>query len=401
MHRLTAFGLAFALLVGGCGGEEPPPAPPPPTVETFTVREATVPNIIELPGRVEAVRVAEVRARVNGIVQRRLYEEGTDVRAGQALFRIDPSELRASYAEVKASLQRARATAANAQAVVNRYRPLVAQQAISQQEYDAANAAAREAQASVAQFKAQLDAASLQLGYTTVRAPIAGRASRAEVTEGALVSGAEATLMTRIEQLSPVYVTFAQSSSKVMDVRRKISSGEIELDESGRTEVQLTFEDGTEYPIPGYIDFLDFSVNETTGTVNLRAEFANPDRVLLPGEFVRARVFAGQIKGGIAVPQKAVQVSEKSASVFLVGRDGKAVPRPVTLGQLAGGMWIIQDGLKPGDRVIVSNLQKIRPGMAVKLKQQQGKSADTQSRAKQPAPKAKGNQAVPDRGKGQ
>ena len=210
MKRTAIFAFALLLSLSGCGGSENPPAPPPVTVETYVVKSATIPNIVELPGRVEAVRVAEVRARVNGIVQSRLYQEGTDVAEGQPLFRIDPSELRATHAQVKASLQRA--PAANAAAVVNRYKPLVAEQAISRQEYDAAVAASREAAASVAQIKAQLDAAELQLGYTTVRAPIRGRARRAEVTEGALVSAAEATLMTRIEQLNPVYVSFSQSS---------------------------------------------------------------------------------------------------------------------------------------------------------------------------------------------
>ncbi|GHB02072.1 MexE family multidrug efflux RND transporter periplasmic adaptor subunit [Algimonas arctica] len=335
-------------------------------VETVTVREVKVPNIIELPGRVEPVRQAEVRARVNGIVQKRLYEEGTDVKEGQPLFSIDPRELRASLAQVKASLQRAEATAANARAIVDRYRPLVAEQAISGQEYDSAIAASREADANIAQIEAQIEAANLQLGYTVVRAPISGRARRAQVTEGALVSASGATLMTRIEQLDPVYVTVAQASSDVLKVRRAIADGTIDLDENGKTKVQLYFGDGTPYSESGYVDFLDFSVNETTGTVNLRAEFPNPDQILLPGEFVHAEFFVGTRLDGISVPQRAVQVSATGASVFVIDGQGKVAVKPVELGPMAGDHWIINSGLAVGEKVITSNLQKLRPGVSVK-----------------------------------
>ncbi|WP_338445140.1 efflux RND transporter periplasmic adaptor subunit [Pelagerythrobacter marensis] len=365
MKRILAGTLACVLL-SACSGMEEPPAPQPIPVKTFVVANRAIPNVVELPGRVEPVRVAEVRARVTGIVEKRLYEEGTDVAAGQPLFRIDPRELRAAYAQTQASLARARATAANARAVVERYRPLVAENAISKQEYDAALAASREADANVAQIRAQLEAASLQLGYTTVRAPIAGRAGRAQVTEGALVSQSEGTLMTRIEQISPVYVSFAQSASKVLALRRAVAAGEIALDENDRIEVRLTFSDGTEYPVPGYIDFLAFSVDQQTGTVELRAEFPNPSGLLLPGEFVRAKIFAGQINEGIAIPQRAVTLGESGGTVFVVDGEGKAALRSVKLGAMVDGLWIIESGLRPGDVVIVSNLQKIQPGAPVK-----------------------------------
>jgi membrane fusion protein (multidrug efflux system) len=355
--------LAFA----GCSGRNDPPSPPPPLpVEVVTIAPQAVPNVIELPGRVEPVRKAEVRARVTGIVQRRLYVEGTDVQAGQPLFLIDPRELRATFAQTRASLERAKATAANARAVVERYKPLVAENAISSQEYDAALAAAREAEANVAQTRAQLEAASLQLNYTTVRAPIAGRAGRAEVTEGALVSQTEGTLLTRIEQSRPVYVNFAQAATEVLALRRAVSSGRLALDENGRVEVRLSFADGSEYPISGYINFLALSVDEETGTVDLRAEFPNPTGVLLPGEFVRAKLFIGQLKEGITIPQRAVVLSERGGSVFVVDRTGAVANRPIRLGALIGGRWIVEDGLKPGDKVVVSNIQKLRPGVAVK-----------------------------------
>ena len=360
-------GLAACLLLTACSSSEEPPAPQAMPVKTVTVARQAVPNVIELPGRVEPVRTAEVRARVTGIVQARLYEEGTDVRAGQPLFRIDPRELRASYAQTQAALTRAKATAANARAVVDRYRPLVEENAISGQEYDAALAAAREAEANVAQIRAQLEASSLQLGYTTVRAPISGRAGRAEVTEGALVSQGEGTLMTRVEQISPVYVSFAQAASEVLKLRRAIAAGDVDLDDNDRIEVRLSFSDGTEYPIPGYIDFLAFSVDQQTGTVELRAEFPNPDRLLLPGEFVRAQIYAGQVQNGLTVPQRAVSLTKEGGAVYVVDGQGQAAMRPIKLGAMVDGNWIVESGLKPGDKVFVSNLQKIRPGAPVKI----------------------------------
>ncbi|RIV85682.1 efflux RND transporter periplasmic adaptor subunit [Aurantiacibacter zhengii] len=359
--------LVVALLLAGCSQPEEQAPPQEVPVRVVTVAARTVPNVIELPGRVEPVRTAEVRARVTGIVQERLYEEGTDVQEGQPLFRIDPRELRASYNQTEAALTRARATAANARAVVERYRPLVAEDAISGQEYDAAVAAAREAEANVAQIRAQLDAASLQLGYTTVRAPIAGRAGRAQISQGALVSQAEGTLLTTIEQISPVYVSFAQAASEVLRLRRAIAAGEIDLDENDQVEVRLTFSDGTAYPVPGYIDFLAFSVDQETGTVELRAEFPNPERLLLPGEFVRAQIYAGEVQNGLTVPQRAVSLTEEGGTVFVVNSEGQATVRQVTLGAMVSGNWIVESGLNAGDRVIVSNLQKIRPGAPVKI----------------------------------
>lgn len=358
--------IAVALVLSACSSDADQPAQAVP-VKIVTVGEQDLDNVIELPGRVEPVRVAEVRARVTGIVQQRLYEEGTDVGQGQPLFRIDPAELRASYAQTQASLDRARATAANANAVVARYRPLVAENAISGQEFDAAQAAAREANANVAQIQAQLRAASLQLGYTTVRAPISGRAGRASVTEGALVSQTEGTLMTRIEQISPIYVSFSQSATEVLQIRRAIAGGTLDLEPGDAVEVRLSFPDGSDYAVPGLIEFLDFSVDENTGTVQLRAEFPNPDGLLLSGEFVKARIYAGKITDVITVPQSAVTVAKSGGTVMIVDKEGKAAVRPVKLGELVGDKWIIESGLAPGDRVIVSNLQKLQPGAPVQI----------------------------------
>lgn len=385
MHRSFPFNPARACRIGiagltlflsACGNGPDQAAPPPLPVEVMTVQEGVVPNIIELPGRVEPVRVAEVRARVTGILERRLYEEGTDVGQGQALFRIDPREARAGHAQATAALARARATAANARAVVARYRPLVTENAISQQEFDAAIAAEREANANVAQLQAQVEAVGLQLGYTTVRAPIAGRASRTTVTEGALVSAAEGTLLTRIEQLDPIHVTFAQSSRRLMEIRRGFADGSIALDAGEPTEVRLFFEDGAPYSVPGRVNFLDYSVDEHTGTVTLRAIFSNPQRLLLPGEFVRAQVVAGYRQGGVMVSQRAVLLSEDGGSVYVVNDKGQAELRPVELGQMVDGQWLIESGLKTGDRVILTNLQKLRPGAPVEVVKPAADKAD-------------------------
>ena len=384
----TFFLLTLGAFVAACSSSEAPPQDQSIPVRTVTVGKTNLDNVIERPGRVEPVRVAEVRARVTGIVQDRMYEEGTDVGKGQALFRIDPSELRANYAQAQASLERARATAANANAVLKRYRPLLEENAISGQEFDAAQAAAREANANVAQIEAQLRASSLQLGYTTVRAPISGRAGRAAVTEGALVSQPEGTLMTRIEQISPIYVSFAQSATDVLKLRRAIANGELDLSPGDAVEVRLLFADGTEYDLPGVIEFLDFSVDESTGTVQLRAEFPNPDGLLLSGEFVNARIYAGKVSNVVAIPQRAVTVTEGGGSVMVVDKEGKAAVRPIKLGQLMGDDWVVESGLNPGDQVIVSNLQKLQPGMPVKV----ANAATGRSGSATPAkPEAKAN----------
>lgn len=333
----------------------------------MTIRPTAVANVIELPGRVAAIRTAEVRARVDGIVERRVYEEGTDVRAGQLLFRIDPRERRADYEAAAATLRRSEATARNAAQVVARYQPLVGQQAISKQEYDAAVAQQRSGQADVANARAQADRARLTLNYTNVVAPISGRVGRAEVTEGALVSAANATLLTRIEQLDPIYVNFSQSSADLMQLRRDIAAGRVRTPDLNRVRVTLLLEDGTPYGPAGHLDFLDMSVDESTGTVSLRAEFPNPNRYLLPGQFVRARVQGGVDNRGITVPQRAVQIGPKGASVLVIGQNNIATARPIRLGDLQGGNWVVTDGLRAGDRVIVNGLQKAQPGAPVRI----------------------------------
>jgi len=361
----AALGLAL-LALSGCS-DDAPPAPPLPEVEVITIRPASVENIVTLPGRVQAIRTAEVRARVDGIVQRRVYEEGTDVRAGQALFTIDPRELRARLNGVEATLARAQAAAANAQQDIDRYGPLLVDQAISRQEYDAAVARLRTAQADVAQARAELDSARLSLSYTTVTAPISGRAGRAQVTEGALVSAAGGTLLTTIEQANPIYVNFSQSSSDLLAIRQDITSGRLQLPSLERVMVQLELENGTPYGPVGHLDFLDLGIDEATGTAALRAEFPNPDQMLLPGQFVRARIQAGIEAEGIMVPQRSVTVGAQGGTVMVVGQGNMVEVRQIRLGSLQGANWVVLDGLKSGDRVIISGLQMVRPGQEVRI----------------------------------
>lgn len=373
-----------ALLLAACGSGEPqqPAAPPPVEVTAVTVKGGAVPNLIELPGRIEAVRHAEVRARADGIIERRLYEEGTDVREGAPLFRIDPRDLNAQVAQARSALARAIASRRNASQVVDRYKPLVSDRAVSAQEYDAALSELAQSEAAVADAKAALSRAELQLGYTTVRAPISGRVGRAQVTEGALVNATQATLLTTVEQLSPVYAVFTQSNSQFQDIIARSRSGQLDLPRLSRVEVRLVLENGQEYGPVGHLDFTDLTVDPSTGSQTIRATFDNPVRNLLPGQFVRGRIRAGTIANGVSVPVRAVQISDQAASVMVVGENGTATARQVELGGQSGNMWIVRSGLKPGERVIVDGWQKVQPGRQVKAREPRANPAQTPAAAK-------------------
>ncbi|MFN3580765.1 MAG: efflux RND transporter periplasmic adaptor subunit [Pseudomonas sp.] len=362
-----------ALLLSACGDDSANgngPAQggaPAPEVEIVTVESRPVAYVIELPGRVQALRTAEIRARVSGIIQERLFREGSDVEAGDELFLIDPREMEASLGAARASLQRAEATAANAKQDVERYKGLVAQQAISQQEYDTAVARLRTAEADVAEARSRLATAQLNLEYTRVTSPIEGRVDRAQVSEGALVSAAEGTLLTTVEQFDPVYVNFSQSSSELLSIRSQLSSGALERPDNGEVEVTLTLEDGSDFAQTGKLDFFAMTIDQATGTVALRAEFPNPERLLLPGQFVNARIQAGVRPAGMRIPQRAVQMSEQGATVMLLDAEDQVQVRPVSVGEQEAGLWVITEGLSEGDRVVVAGLQKIRPGQKVRI----------------------------------
>ncbi|KQN26339.1 multidrug transporter [Sphingomonas sp. Leaf33] len=356
---------------GGATGGAPGGAPPPTLVEAVTVQTQTVPNIVELPGRIEAVRTAEVRARADGIVERRLFTEGSDVRAGQALFTIDQRDLRAAVEQARAALARAQAAQANAQSVVRRYTPLVNERAVSGQEYDAANATLRSASADVAQARAALTRAQLQLNYTTVRAPISGRVGRAQVTEGALVSATQGTLMTTVEQPSPIYATFTESNTALLDLLANERGGQTDLKPLRQVEVRLVLANGKDYGAVGTLDFAAPSVDPQTGTQVLRAVFPNGERLLVPGQFVRGRIAIGTAPNGILIPARAIQFGERGASVVVVNADGSTAPRPVQLAGQVGKTWLVKSGLKAGERVISDGWQKLAmmpPGARVQVK---------------------------------
>lgn len=354
--------VATLLMIGACSDGQSAQAPmPPPEVGILTVAPTPVVNIIELPGRVEALRTAEVRARVDGIIEQRLYAEGSDVGRGTPLFRIDSRPLRASLDVQLAAVRRAQAEADNAAREVARYRPLVARDAISKQEFEAAQARLARARADVGSAQAQVRQAQLTLAYTTVTAPIAGRVGRAEVTEGALASQSAGTLLTKIEQIDQVYVNFSQSSEDLLALRRQAGGGGPAI---ART-VTVLLEDGSAYGITGTLNFLDQSVDPTTGGVGLRASFRNPQRLLLPGQFVRVRIEAGANLNGIAIPQRAVQLTPSGSTVMVLGPGNMPSPRPVKLGRMDKGLWVVTAGLRTGERIIVDGLQKVRPGAPV------------------------------------
>ncbi|WP_246089415.1 efflux RND transporter periplasmic adaptor subunit [Paraburkholderia guartelaensis] len=367
--RPWLIGIAAMLLLAsfGCRDRQAQSgaAPPPPSVLVETVAAHSIPREIELPGRIEAIRSAEVRARVDGIVERRLFEEGTDVRAGAPLFLIDSRDYEAALQQAQAALNRARAVQGNAASEVARFKPLVARQVVSAQEFESATAALQQADANVADARAAVTLAQLRLDRCTVRAPIAGRVGRALVTEGALVSAAGATLLTQVNQLSPVNAVFTQSNISLLEVRKQIASGTLAAPAADRAQVWLTLANGDDYGESGVLDFTDLVVDPSTGTQVLRARFNNASRILLPGQFVRGRVVIGTIPNGLAVPARAVQFDSNGASLSLVADDGTVVRRNVVLGPQEAGQWVVKDGLEPGERVIVDGWQRVQPGQHV------------------------------------
>jgi membrane fusion protein (multidrug efflux system) len=339
---------------------------PPAEVGVLTVTPGDVGLVTELPGRLEASRVAQVRARAAGILQKRLFREGGDVKAGQALFEIDASPYQAAYASAQASQARAEANLMQASAQAERFKPLAEAQAISQQEFINAQAAHKQAQADVATGKAAVQTARINLAYASVTAPISGRIGRALVTEGALVGQGEATPLAVIQQIDPLYVNFTQSAGEVMKLRRAMESGQFKGAGAQAASVRVVLEDGTEYARPGKLLFSDLTVDATTGQITLRAEVPNPGGTLLPGLYVRVRLEQAQAGNAVALPQQAVTRSPQGDSVMVVGTDGKAKPRPVKVGGQQDGKWVILDGLKAGDQVMVDGFQKLRGDAPVK-----------------------------------
>jgi len=358
--------LAAALLLAACGKDQGG-APPPPEVSVVTLKPRSIEITDQLPGRTTAFRVAEVRPQVTGIVQKRLFSEGTEVKAGQQLFQIDSGSYRAALSSAEAALKRAEAQAVSAKLLAERYEPRIAANAVSKQENDEAIAGRARAEADVASARAAVDAARINVVYTQVLSPINGRIGRTLVTEGALVTSGQQGPLATVQQLDPIYVDIAQSSTEMLRLQRQLANGELVKGANNEAEVRLTLEDGSVYPEPGRLKVSEAQVDPSTGSVVLRAVFPNPRRELLPGMFVRARLAQGTRSAALLVPQRGVAHNAKGeATVLLVDKEDKVAERVVTADRAINGEWLITAGLAAGDRVIVDGLQKAKPGSPVK-----------------------------------
>lgn len=359
------------LLLGACGKQDGGGmgmggGMPPAEVSVVTISKQEVTLTAELPGRAVAFRKAELRPQVSGIVDKRLFTEGSQVEAGQQMYQIDPARYEAAVQNAKAGLARAKANLTTTQARESRYRGLLKTKAISQQTYDDALSAFEQAKADVAVNEAALNTAEINLRYTRVNAPISGRIGKSSVTEGALVSEQQTNVLATIYQLDPIYVDMSQSARDILNLRRQFKEGTLNRQDAAK--VQLVLEDGSVYEQEGTLQFSDMSVNETTGTVVLRALFPNPDAMLLPGIFVRAKVQLGTREEGMLVPQRAVTRDRSgNASVYVVNKENVVEIRPVVVSRAVESDWLVEEGLQEGERVVVAGLQKIAPGAQVSV----------------------------------
>ena len=344
------------LLLAACGGEEAPQAPPPPEVGVVEAKAADLPLTREIGGRLAAFRSADVRARVPGVLHKRVYTEGSDVREGEVLFLIDPAPLQAALGTAQASLAQAQANYANAKTAADRARQLAPQSYVSKADLDNALAAERSAAAAVQAGRAAVDAARINLGYATVRAPISGRAGKQQVTEGALVGQGTATLLTTVDQVDPLYANFSIGVGELEQIRQAQSVPGAE------SSVDVVLADGSVYGHAGTLDFSGDIVDPATGAIAMRALIPNPDGRLLPGTYVTLRAKLGRLQGVFAIPQAAVQRDARSAYVMVVGADGKVARKNVALERAEGGDWIVGGGLQGGEQVIASGLQKVQEG---------------------------------------
>ena len=340
-----------------------------PEVGIVTLKSAPLQITTELPGRTSAYRIAEVRPQVSGIILKRNFVEGSDIQAGVSLYQIDPATYQASYDSAKGDLAKAQAAANMDQLTVKRYQKLLGTKYISQQDYDTAVATAQQSNAAVVAAKAAVETARINLAYTKVTSPISGRIGKSAVTEGALVQNGQTTALATVQQLDPIYVDVTQSSNDFLRLKQELADGRLKQ-ENGKAKVELVTNDGLKYPQSGTLEFSDVTVDQTTGSITLRAIFPNPDHTLLPGMFVRARLEEGVNPDALLVPQQGVTRTPRGdASVMVVGEGDKVEVRQVTASQAIGDKWLVTDGLKSGDRVIVTGLQKIKPGVQVKAQE--------------------------------
>lgn len=386
----------FVLCIGmmtlaSCGKKEGPPQASPPEVGVVTAQPQTVPLTKDLVGRLSAYRSADVRARVAGVLLKRVYKEGSEVKAGQLLFRIDPAPLEAALANARAGLAQAQATYTNAQVTARRSRALAPKGYISRSDLDNALASERSARAAVQASQANVETARINLGYADVTSPIDGRAGQQQVTEGALVGNGTATLLTTVDQIDPLYVNFTLGIGELDQLRQAQQGGDVALSQPGKATVKVSLPDGTPYPEPGSVDFSSTTVDPATGAVNLRALLPNPKRALLPGSYVTLKATLGERHGVFLVPQPAVQRDTAGTYVLIVGKDGKVARRDVATGGMDGTDWIIKSGLSAGDEVIVSGVQVARPGSPAKAVPWQPPAASSSGAATStPMPSASG-----------
>lgn len=354
------------------------PAQTEVSVITVQPRKLVIKN--ELSGRTSAYRVAEVRPQVNGIILKRLFTEGGEVEAGQPLYQIDPATYQAAYALAKADLAKADAGLKVARLKADRYTSLVRTDTVSRQAYDDAIAAVEQGAAQVAAAKAALDAAAINLEYTRVSSPISGRIGKSAFTEGALVTANQTTPLATVTQLDPIYVDVTQSSLELLKLRKAVAEGKLKDADATQALVTLIMEDGREYPEPGRLQFSDVTVDQSTGSIRLRAVFPNPREELLPGLFVRAVIQQAEMEGAILVPQQTVQRNaDGGTTVWLVSPEGKVVHQAITVGQAIGNEWLVDSGLKAGDVLVIQGFQKTRPGAAVKAVPIGGSVASTET----------------------
>lgn len=379
--------LSGSLALTGCDDKEAKQQQQVPEVGVVTLKTEPLQITTELPGRTNAFRVAEVRPQVSGIILKRNFTEGSDVVAGVSLYQIDPATYQAAYSSAKGDLAKAEAAAKIAQLTLNRYQKLVGTQYISKQDFDSAQADAQQADAAVLAAKAAVETARINLAYTKVTSPISGRIGKSAVTEGALVQNGQANALATVQQLDPIYVDVTQSSNDFLRLKQELDNGTLKQ-KDGKAKVDLITQDGISYPQSGSLQFSDVTVDQTTGSITLRAIFPNPNHTLLPGMFVRAKLEEGINPNALLVPQQGVTRNPRGdATAMVVDSDNKVAVRQITASQAIGDKWLVTDGLKAGDKVIITGLQKVKPGAQVKAqevnpddkKQQNAQSEQPQS----------------------
>ncbi|PHM40062.1 AcrA [Xenorhabdus mauleonii] len=366
----TVLLLSGSLLLSGCNdnkdAQQGATGQHVPDVGIVTLKAKPLTVITELPGRTTAYRVAEVRPQVGGIILKRNYKEGSDIVAGESLYQIDPATYQVEYSKAQANLARAKANETVSHLTVERYKSLLGTQYVSKQEFDKANSDYAQAKADVQSAQAALESARINLAYTKVSSPISGRAGKSTVTEGALVSAGQSTALTTVQQLDPIYVDITQSSDDYLRLKNEIANGTVHK-EHGKSRIRLVTESGQEYSQTGYLEFSDATVDESTGSITMRAIFPNPNEELLPGLFVRTKLEEGIRQNAILIPQQAVTRTPRGqATTMIVNKDNKVEVRNITAAQAIGNKWLVTKGLKAGDRVVVTGLQKIAPGVTVK-----------------------------------